>query len=646
MLIGNKGVGKTVFLQQLIGLDPFQLRVVYIHAKLGLDLTDDLYRKIIPVANSPDINKEAQLIEHLIKLHQQKITPVLIVDNAQILDDTALAPILKLSAQFFEQRPLLQLLFAADPRFPARFDTTNLLPFKSLISRQYRLDALTLAEIRDFIDFRLRQAGYAYGNLFSSSAIRIIASRSKGIPRLILKLCNRSLQQASLDAKQIINEKTVVLATENLSLIYGNKNDNNSRTLSKKNINSENPIHLPGHQANQRNSKNNYTSLLAYSRSRLSNFTFAAITLILIGIAVLFTTKPEQTEVNPSDEISLNVNTQANKLHVETDTSLSSIEQTKKHLPLQLEKPNSVEDTQIRLASKKTTPEAIKTDESVSKTLFTAAKPSPADSLILEPTNQTTDLVTQSPLKKSKAQSDDIIKSSKKQFAGTDTHSKSNGKKVFTENTPPQPADKRELQAKQRAEARLKLHQSGINFGIESLMAAAASGDYKTMELLLTGGLPADIQEQTRGFTALEIAAGYGHNNIIKLLVLKSGASLDLKNFKGRTALMMAAESGHKDTVDFLLSNGALVNQKDKNGWTALMFAAYNNHLQTAYILLDWGANSQLKNNAGRTAMQIARSRGNTGLIKMVTQRIPGKSSTSNQFNTTRSNNLKLTQFS
>ncbi len=635
ILIGNKGTGKTAFLQQLIGLDPFQLRVMYVQAMPGHDLTDDLYRKIIPVANSPDTNEKVQLIEHLTNLRQQGINPVLIVDNAQLLDDSSLIPILRLSEQCFEQRPILQLILATDPTFPDRFEAPALLPFKPSISHQYQLDALTLAETQDFINFRLKQAGCSRENLFSSGAIRTIAARSKGIIKLIIKLCNEALHQASLDGEQIVSEKTVAIASKRLSLNNKKNNEVLNNVPVKTNLETEKHNALSQNQINQKNLKKN--AIQPRTFSRLTSFTFVTALLFLIGIA-FFLTKPGQKRAKTMD-VNLNNANQTPHLNEEVNFHLSSNRHPQQSHSLPVENKKNLQETQTqKLASDQTSLESSETKESVSKTLLTEDKNKLAklDSLISEVTSQSTSLTKLPSSEQPKLPVKNPIEHSKKTVnkkssRKSSPHTKNTKRKTLEKGNPTE-LDKREQLAKQRAQARLKLHQAGINFGIESLMAAAASNDHQTIKLLLSGGIPADIQEQTRGFTALEIAAGYGHNDIIKQLVLKSGASVNLKNFKGRTALMIAAESGHTDTVDFLLSNGAKVNLKDKNGWTALMFAAYNNHLQAAHILLDWGANSQLKNNAGRTATQIARSRGNLGLIKMVTQSSPlGKTSISTQ---------------
>ena len=65
---------------------------------------------------------------------------------------------------------------------------------------------------------------------------------------------------------------------------------------------------------------------------------------------------------------------------------------------------------------------------------------------------------------------------------------------------------------------------------------------------------------------------------------------------------MFAAEAGHADVLDKLLTAGAKVDATNSSGLTSLMFAARKGQLMAATRLLDSGADPDQQTKAGRTA--------------------------------------------
>jgi ankyrin repeat protein len=57
-------------------------------------------------------------------------------------------------------------------------------------------------------------------------------------------------------------------------------------------------------------------------------------------------------------------------------------------------------------------------------------------------------------------------------------------------------------------------------------------------------------------------------------LLLDKGARIDDQDNRGRTALMIAAELGHRSAVELLLAHGADASLLDKQGKTARDLAA------------------------------------------------------------------------
>jgi ankyrin repeat protein len=106
-----------------------------------------------------------------------------------------------------------------------------------------------------------------------------------------------------------------------------------------------------------------------------------------------------------------------------------------------------------------------------------------------------------------------------------------------------------------------------------SVMPAVMKADSKDVLAQLRKGANPNEQD-SRGMTALMIAAERGHTAIVQTL-LDQGADIQAKEARqGRTALFLAVAHGHTPVVQALLSKGADVKEKDNSGWTPLMLAA------------------------------------------------------------------------
>ena len=113
-------------------------------------------------------------------------------------------------------------------------------------------------------------------------------------------------------------------------------------------------------------------------------------------------------------------------------------------------------------------------------------------------------------------------------------------------------------------------------------------------------------------------ACGAGMDlSLISTLVGTHGAIVDAVDEFGRTALMYAAEYGHKDIVNALAgSHGANVDVVDRGGITALMHAASNGQTATVNALAGThGANVEAVDNHGKTALMSAAERGRTDIV-------------------------------
>ena len=148
------------------------------------------------------------------------------------------------------------------------------------------------------------------------------------------------------------------------------------------------------------------------------------------------------------------------------------------------------------------------------------------------------------------------------------------------------------------------------------------------------------------GRTALVIAIQYNsaipdQSDIIKLLIEK-GASLDIQNDTGKTALMYSIMFDRIDIVTLLLEKGASLDNKDHHGRTAMMYAVfqrYVNHGETRCtsspfhgdshyekfndshiieLLIEKGASLDIQDNEGKTALTISQEKGNEEIVEYI----------------------------
>ena len=112
------------------------------------------------------------------------------------------------------------------------------------------------------------------------------------------------------------------------------------------------------------------------------------------------------------------------------------------------------------------------------------------------------------------------------------------------------------------------------------LHAAAEGGQLEMMRELLKHGASVDLQNNL-GTTALTFAAFYGHTSIL-LLLLQHSANPDLQNVEGMTALMAAAGEGQEACIEALLRAEANIELLDKRGRTALHWVLGRIHSNSA----------------------------------------------------------------
>lgn len=149
------------------------------------------------------------------------------------------------------------------------------------------------------------------------------------------------------------------------------------------------------------------------------------------------------------------------------------------------------------------------------------------------------------------------------------------------------------------------------------LLKAARHG-YMDMALyLLDQGANINVKDW-KGNSALSLAVWEGKIEMAKFLVTK-GIDVDARNEHNWNALMQAIHQGHQELVEILIEKGSDVNAVDEEqGATPLILAAHFCLERIAKLLLENGADKTMKNKKGETAADTARTRGCNIIEKLI----------------------------
>jgi ankyrin repeat protein len=111
-------------------------------------------------------------------------------------------------------------------------------------------------------------------------------------------------------------------------------------------------------------------------------------------------------------------------------------------------------------------------------------------------------------------------------------------------------------------------------------------------------------------------AARHGRLVEIADVVLERGYDLQLRDRKGLTPLLWAAQNGHVETVTWLLDQGVDINAKENYNMTALMLAARTGQGRCVQALVARGANMRCRDKEFNTALMWAAFNGHDDTVR------------------------------
>jgi general secretion pathway protein A len=221
-LIATPGLGKTTLLFHAMNQLRDKARTVLLFQTVCTPL--DLLRALLSGLGIRDFKgnlAELQLKLRDVLLEQYRIGKrvVLVIDEAQNLDDSVLELVRMLSNFETSQQKLIQIVLCGQPQLAEKIASPELVQLRQRVSIVAHLKPFSAKETATYIEHRLRMAGYKFEvPLFTRDALSLIAQHSEGIPRNINNLCFNALALACAMKQKPVDAGIIREVVSDLSL--------------------------------------------------------------------------------------------------------------------------------------------------------------------------------------------------------------------------------------------------------------------------------------------------------------------------------------------------------------------------------------------------------------------------------------------
>ncbi len=197
VLTGEVGTGKTTIVNAMVNSLPREYHVARVYHQIlsRKGLLQNICKEFgIGLINQTATELLIGLQEQLKLNHQQEQKSILVIDEAQNLKLDILEDIRLLSNFEDMDEKFLQIVLVGQPELDIKLRAVELRQLRQRIGLKYRLRTLTSEETANYINHRLKIAGYiSNGNLFTEEAVDRVSAYSEGIPRRINILCDNAL---------------------------------------------------------------------------------------------------------------------------------------------------------------------------------------------------------------------------------------------------------------------------------------------------------------------------------------------------------------------------------------------------------------------------------------------------------------------
>ncbi|HYC54777.1 MAG TPA: AAA family ATPase [Candidatus Binatia bacterium] len=218
-LIGEAGTGKTTLLRRIVDEIEGETRIVFVFNP-GVSFDELLEYISMELGIHAESRGRLHLLERLNKYLLEQLTEgvnvVVIIDEAQTLEDNVLEELRLLSNLETSKEKILQIVLSGQPELEEKLRRPNLRQLRQRIGVRATLKPMRADEIRAYVETRLRTAGGQKAELFTSAALMRCWQAAQGIPRVINVICDNAMMIAFAEGKDRITTSLMNAAIRDL----------------------------------------------------------------------------------------------------------------------------------------------------------------------------------------------------------------------------------------------------------------------------------------------------------------------------------------------------------------------------------------------------------------------------------------------
>ncbi|MDX2436105.1 MAG: AAA family ATPase [Acidobacteriota bacterium] len=195
-ITGEIGAGKSTLCSKVLEelRDGYATALILNPVMTPIQLTRSVLRELdLNDSGNDRIRLVERLNEFLLERAHAGDVVVLFIDEAQDMSDELIEQVRLLSNLETDQHKLLQIVLIGQPELRDRLDAPALRQLRQRITVRYHLGSINRQETEAYIQHRLLVAGSNGRPAFSRPAYRAIHGYSRGIPRLINAVCDKTL---------------------------------------------------------------------------------------------------------------------------------------------------------------------------------------------------------------------------------------------------------------------------------------------------------------------------------------------------------------------------------------------------------------------------------------------------------------------